>query len=153
MNPQFNLTGRDAAAAAVVLIALRWLTELLLAKLNEAEARRNAGKMPDVCAGLMDSDTYRKSVDYTLARSRFGVKHDTWNTVVLLVILFSGVLPLLFQVGDQWFGSGIWGSATTLFSIGVVFWLMGAPWDYFDQFRLEERFGFNTSTFWTWVVD
>lgn len=153
MDIQINLTARDAAVAAFVLISLRWSAELVLARLNQAEVRHNADQIPTAYAGKVSEETYHKSVEYTLARSRFGVTQDTWNTFVLLVVLFSGGLPLLFQSGVQWLGSGVWGSATTLFGIGVVFWLIGTPWEYHEQFRLEERFGFNTTTIRTWAID
>ena len=36
---------------------------------------------------------------------------------------------------------------------GVALSLPGLPLDWFDQFRLEARFGFNTTTQKTWWLD
>jgi len=46
---------------------------------------------------VMDEATYAKSVQYTLANSRFSQFEATFDLVVLLVVLFSGVLPARFR--------------------------------------------------------
>lgn len=153
MSPQIELTPTTFAIVAGVLILIRWAAEFYLTRLNESEVRRNQDQVPSAFAEIIDEETYRKSVQYTLARSRFGTLQGIWDTVLLLVILFSGWLPIAFELAGGWFGTGIWGSATALFGIAIVISLFGIPWDYYDQFRLEERFGFNTTTIRTWVTD
>jgi STE24 endopeptidase len=40
-----------------------------------------------------------------------------------------------------------------LFAAGVAFSIPNLPFDWYAQFRLEERFGFNTTTTATWLLD
>jgi STE24 endopeptidase len=47
----------------------------------------------------------------------------------------------------------VWASAAWLLGVGVALALPGLPLDWWSQFRLEERFGFNRSTLRTWVLD
>ncbi len=141
------------ASIASGLILLRWGAELVLSRLNESEVRKHADRIPDVYEGLMDEATYRKSVEYTLARSRFGTAQGIADTALLMVVLFSGFLAWSFEFATGLFGSGIWGTAMVLFTIGLTISLPDIPWEYYDQFQLEERFGFNTTTITIWIAD
>ena len=53
------------------LIILRLSAQLVLEAMNRAEARRHAQQCPPALAAVMDAATYAKSVEYTLAKSRF----------------------------------------------------------------------------------
>src|SRR5207245_7698957 len=56
-----------------------------LEKLNQSHVLAQAGAVPNALKDSIDPDTYAKSVEYTLAKSRFGTWENTWNTVVLLL--------------------------------------------------------------------
>lgn len=141
------------AAVAGFLILARWGCELWLSLLNARHVRRLSGEIPEAFRETMDPETHRKSVEYTLAKHRFGVGQDTCGTLVLLAVLFSGALPWLFGLFQGGLGDGAWGSALTLIGIGLLLSLPGLPWDWAEQFRLEARFGFNTMTPGTWMLD
>jgi STE24 endopeptidase len=72
---------------------------------------------------------------------------------VLLIVLFSMVLPWGFHAFTQWLGASAWALAGFLFVTGIALSLPGLPLDWYDQFRLEERFGFNTTTQRLWWLD
>jgi STE24 endopeptidase len=72
---------------------------------------------------------------------------------VLLLILFTGVLAWAFGSFRQQFGDSAWSMAAFLLLVGVGLSLPGLPLDWYDQFRLEERFGFNTTTAKLWWLD
>jgi STE24 endopeptidase len=113
----------------------------------------HAGAVPEAFRGIVDEPTYKKSVEYTLAKARFGNIEESYGTVVLLVILFSGLLPLIFHFFTQNLGGSAWSMAAFLFAVGFATSLPGLPFDWYGQFRLEERFGFNTTTPKTWLLD
>ncbi len=138
---------------AAALILAKWLAEVLLARLNRRYVLAHANAVPEVFKGMLDEPTYAKSVQYTLARSRLGLLENAWDTIMLLVVLFSGVLPWAFGACQQGFGQSAWVMAGFLFVVGVALALAGLPIDWFEQFRLEARFGFNTSTQATWWLD
>ena len=138
---------------AAVLILVRWGAESWLALLNRRHVRSHSGEVPAAFRGTVDDATYAKSVEYTLARSCFGQAEEGWGTLVLLAVLFSGLLPLsLGWVREAW-ASSAWADAGWLFAVGVALSLPGLPFDWWGQFRLEERFGFNTTTLGTWLLD
>ena len=141
------------AVVALMLILARWAAELWLNRLNEQHVRAHAGVVPEALCAIIDEPTYRKSVDYTLAKSRFGKITDAFDTLVLLIVLFSGVLPSAFDKVTAQFGESVWAMAAFVFAVGIALSIPGLPFDWFAQFKLEERFGFNTTTMKTWLLD
>jgi STE24 endopeptidase len=99
----------------------------------------------------MDESTYRRSIDYTLAKSRFGNIVNVFDAVVLIAVLFSGLLPWAF--GKFGFGTSILAMAGFLFVTGIAMSIPGLPFAWYAQFKIEERFGFNTTSTKMWIVD
>lgn len=140
--------------AAVALLLLKLAAELWLAVLNRAEVRRHAGRAPEAVAAIMDAPTYEKSIAYTLAKNRFGVAEGIFDTAVLIAVLASGALPWLFARVAGWGADGAaWTGALAILLAGLALSVPGLPFDWWAQFRLEEKFGFNKSTPGLWVAD
>jgi STE24 endopeptidase len=141
-------------AVTAALMLLRLVASLVLAALNRAEVRRHAGTPPAAVAAIMDRETYAKSVDYTLAKSRFGTLTEIFDTLVLALVLFGGVLPILYSEAVGWGGpDSIWTRVFFILLAGVLLSLPSLPFEWWEQFRLEQRFGFNKSTPGLWVTD
>ena len=138
---------------AAGLILARWLAELWLTRLNRRHVLAHAGAVPEAFKDIIDEPTYARSVQYTLAKSRLSQFEDTYDTGILLLVLFSGVLPRTFGAFTGWLGNSAWAMAAFLFAVGVALTLPGLPVEWFGQFRLEARFGFNTTTQQTWWLD
>ena len=141
------------AAIATGLILAQWLAELWLTRLNRRHVLAHAAAVPEAFKEIIDEATYARSVQYTLAKSRLSQFADTYDTGVLLLILFSGVLPRAFGVTQNRLGLSAWAMSAFLFAAGFVLTLPGLPVDWFAQFRVEARFGFNTTTQKTWWLD
>ncbi|PYK03927.1 MAG: peptidase M48 [Verrucomicrobia bacterium] len=141
------------AIIAFVLILARATAELSLSRLNQGYVRARANDVPPAFRAMIDEATYRRSVDYTLAKSRFGDVTSMFEAVVLIVVIFSGVLPWAFGRFSASFGSSTLAMAGFLFVTGIALSISGLPFAWYAQFKLEERFGFNTTTTKTWVLD
>src|SRR5438067_11961710 len=141
------------AIIAFVLILARATAELSLSRLNRDYVFARANGVPPAFRAIIDEATYRRSVDYTLAKSRFGDVTSMFDAVVLIAVLFSGVLPWAFGRFSASFGSSTLAMAGFLFVTGIALSISGLPFAWYAQFKLEERFGFNTTTTKTWVLD
>ena len=141
------------AIIALVLILARATTELWLSRLNQRHVRAQANEVPPAFRGIIDEPTYRRSVDYTLAKSRFGDIANLFDAALLIALLFSGVLPWAFERFSASFGTSILAMTGFLFATGVALSIPGLPFAWYAQFKLEERFGFNTTSTKTWVLD
>jgi STE24 endopeptidase len=141
------------ACLGLALILARWAAQLWLAALNQRNVLAHANAVPDAFKDSVDPATYAKSVQYTLAKSRFGRVEMTYDVLVLVAAVFSGALPWGYRMFAGWLGASAWASAAYLFCFGVVLSLTGVPFEWYAQFRLEEKFGFNTASLKLWLLD
>src|SRR5688500_9913807 len=130
----------DAARVAAALLGAKVLTQLCLEYLNMVEVTRNSGRVPAAFAGSMDEATYSKAIEYTVAKSRFGKQQMAFDSLILGMVLFTGILPASYSWFLGHFGSGTPSQVLYLFSIGFLLAVPSLFWDWIEQFRLEERF-------------
>jgi STE24 endopeptidase len=133
----------------IALIALKLAAELCLARLNRWHVQAHAAEVPEPFRAIVDEPTYRRSVQYTLAKDKIGRWEMIFDAVVLAAVFLSGLLPGIYTT----FTGSVWMQAGFLFVIGVGLAALGLPWDWYAQFRLEERFGFNATTQRLWWLD
>jgi STE24 endopeptidase len=141
------------AIIALILILARVITELWLSGLNQRHVRAHANEVPDAFREFIDEASYRRSVDYTLAKGRLGYIVNMFDTALLIALLFSGVLPWGLERFTTHVGASVWAMAGFLFSTGIVLSILTLPFAWYAQFKLEQRFGFNTTSIKTWVLD
>ena len=141
------------AVIALLLILARGIGELWLSRLNQRYVRAHTNEVPSVFREMVDEATYRRSVEYTIAKSRFGDVVTAFDAMLLVAILFSGVLPWAFGKFTAAFGSSVLAMTGFLFITGVALGILNLPFAWYAQFKLEERFGFNATTTKTWVLD
>lgn len=137
----------------IVLLLARLAMQLILDLLNLKSVKAAAGSVPAAVAGRIEPSTYQKSVDYTKARLRLSLVETVYDALILAVLLLTGLLAWIWYAFSGVFGTGLWGQAATLFATGIVIGLPSMPLDWYSQFRLEERFGFNRSTLALWLTD
>lgn len=137
----------------LALIFARAAMQFWLEKLNQRHVLAHSGKVPEAFQAVIDEPAYKKSVHYTLAKSSFHQIELAFDTGLLLAVLFSGLLPRFYNWFQNAFGISIWSQAAFLFATGVLLSIAGLPFAWYSQFRLEEQFGFNTTTPKTWWLD
>jgi STE24 endopeptidase len=109
--------------------------------------------LPDAFRGVYDSDRYRKSQQYLKVNTRFGWVTAAFNVTVILIFWFAKGFPLL----DEWARSFNYGPVLTgLIYMAVLLLFKGflsLPFSIYATFVIEERFGFNQTTWTTFVTD
>lgn len=133
----------------IALIGVKLAAQVYLAWLNRRHVLAHAGDVPASFRDIVDLPTYKKSVTYTLAKDRLNRIQMLFDAVVLAALLFSGVLPQIYDA----FPTTVWMQTAFLVAVGLGLTALSLPWDWYAQFQLEERFGFNTSTQRTWWLD
>jgi len=137
----------------VFIILAKWLVQLWLNRVNRRHVQAHADRLPEAFRETMDKATYGKSVDYTLACNALSTFSISWHFVVLMTVLFSGVLPWLFDWYSSQFGTDLWAMSGFLLLVPLALSVFSLPLGWYEQFRLEERFGFNTTTKALWWMD
>jgi STE24 endopeptidase len=139
---------------AAALILLRLGVELGLAALNRGAVRRGLAAPPAAISAVMDGATLAKSAAYTLEKSRFGSIESVLEALVLSLAVFGGLLPVLYERISAWGPPGAaWTGAAFILAAGLLVSLPSLPLDWWAQFRLEARYGFNRSTPGLWLAD
>jgi STE24 endopeptidase len=124
-----------------------------LRHINLEHLKRHGMTVPPGFEGAIDEEKLRASTAYTLDSSRLGLWESLFNNLLLILFLFGGVLTLLDGV--------VAGLTTNLVVHGIVFFmamvwgqtLLDIPFDLYGTFRIEARYGFNTTTPRLWVAD
>lgn len=143
----------EVGAVILGAIVLRALAQLGLGWLNGREVCRHAEQMPEALAGVVDPVTYRRAVDYTLARNRLDQVEVLVETAVVVGMLYSGVLPWWVGTVERVLGASAWAQALMVFGALLLLFMAGWPLQWYRQFRLEQAFGFNTMTPRLWMMD
>lgn len=162
MHPSFPQDVADPASVSPALIFLgaflcalvvSHLVRLWLAARQIRHVAAHRDVVPAEFATRIDLAAHRKAADYTIARVRLGMVDATWSVVVLLLLTVLGGL----QVVQEWIfsvvGEGLLASLIVVVAVVVIGAVADLPLDWYRQFRLEERFGFNRMTPALWVTD
>ena len=136
-----------------VLIFFRLGAEILLDILNAREANSQPGKIPDEMVGEITDEQYSRSVEYTLARTRFHSIHAIWGSLFLVLFFATDLFPALYGMVLSTLGTSVYAQGAFLIITGFVISIPDLPFELWSQFRIEERFGFNKSSFKLWLVD
>jgi len=137
----------------VLLLLAKLGTGIALDCINLKYVKAQADQVPEPFQDFIELPEYQKSIEYTAAKTRFGILNDLFDAAVLAVVLLSGLLAGIYGYLSGWLGMGLWGQALVLFLTGVLLSLPGLPFDWWHTFKLEERFGFNKSTKSLWFAD
>jgi STE24 endopeptidase len=125
----------------------------LLSALNIRHLKRFGSTVPSGFEGSIDPETLAKSTAYTLEKNRLGLVESILDNLLLLLFLFGGLLA----VYDRWIAtlSGSFVLSGVLFFLIITLsqTLLGIPISLFDTFRIENRYGFNTTTPGMWLSD
>lgn len=130
----------------ILLFSFEFLWELLLTLLNIASVRRNRAVVPVRFRGAVPEETYRRSAEYTLAKSRFSIMVQAITSALTLTVVVSGLLGRFdLLLGGLSLHRYLHGVLYVLGAAGVS-GLVSLPFAWHSQFGIEQRFGFNRMT-------
>lgn len=125
----------------LTLIVRFWLASR---QIRHVLAHRNA--VPAEFAERIPLAAHQKAADYTVARTKFGLLALLVNTVVLIGFTLFGGLQWLSEQIFQIIGPGMVYQLALLAGFALISGVIDVPFDYYKQFKLEQRFGFNKMT-------
>ena len=132
----------------LLIVVLNFVWTQYLAYRNR---KRMSAEIPSQLEGIYDDEEYAKQQAYQKENSRFGLYGSLFSFSVLLLVLVFGLFGWLDEFLRQFISNEI---LLTLSFFGVIYLIneiLSLPFDYYNTFVIEERFGFNKSTktiFW-----
>ncbi|MBE0501390.1 MAG: M48 family metallopeptidase [Desulfuromonadales bacterium] len=141
----------------ITLIILLYLSVLAfscrLQYLNNLHLKQHGHEIPPGFEGAIDPEGLAKSSDYTLAKSQVSLVQNLFDSSLTLLFIFGGLMARY----DGWLA----GYNLQFITAGLVFFLLlsliktalDLPFDIYNHFRIESRFGFNNMSFKLWCTD
>ena len=136
----------------VALAVCQFLFEYYLKVLNEGHVLKLMTEQPESSKSLMDDETWEKTSKYSLSKSKFSRLQEVFGFLIFFPI-FLYILPKVFEVWPVTKDDSVWWAAFVATALLNVLQIPGLFFDWYNQFTLEEKFGFNKSTKKLWVVD
>ncbi|NVM80107.1 STE24 endopeptidase [Duganella sp. SG902] len=127
----------------VSFIILTLLVRFWLASRHIRHVLAHRGAVPAEFAEKIPLAAHQKAADYTIARTKFGLLTLMVNTLVLVGFTLLGGLQWLSLQVFQLTGPGMTYQLALLAAFTVISGAIDLPFDYYKQFNLEQRFGFN----------
>ena len=121
-------------------------TKLWLASRHIQHIQRHRDAVPEQFAAKIPLAAHQKAADYTIAKTKLKITLLVVNAVVLIGFTLLGGLQWLSELLTPTFGVGIAYQLALIAAVSIISSLIDLPIDYYKQFTLEERFGFNKMT-------
>ena len=104
---------------------------------------RHRSAVPAEFSEKIALEAHQKAADYTIANTRFGIVSMLFSSAVLVAWTLLGGLQALSQALEPVAGNGMAFQLGLIISFAVISGLIDLPFDYYKQFVLEQKFGFN----------
>jgi STE24 endopeptidase len=133
----------------VATLALRFY----LAHRQVRHVMRHRSAVPAEFASTIPLDAHQKAADYTVAKTRFGIAALLFNSLVLIGFTLLGGLQWLSEHLMPYTGTGMVYHLALVAAFAIISGVLDLPFDWYRQFVLEQRFGFNKMTPGLWLGD
>ena len=159
MFEALHMTTDLVTAVFVVALTVSVLLSVWLARRQIAHVSAHRDRVPEGFRDVISPEAHAKAADYTCAKQRFRLIQLAFGTLMLLAWTLGGGLDLLNGGVLRFFGGDENAAASLLYpvSLVVLFTLIGSvielPFEWYHNFRIEEKFGFNRMTHRLWVSD
>jgi len=121
--------------------------------LNLGQLKKYGHQIPEPFEGHIDGELLKKTSDYTFEHSRFGYFESIFDNILLIVFLFGGLLALyngwIVSLNLSFILTGI----LFFFLLSFVSSILDIPFDLYTTFKIENKYGFNTTTVKIWITD
>src|SRR6185369_3595794 len=124
-----------------------------LRHINLQHLKQHGYKVPEGFEGAVDGEKLRTSSAYTFDSSRLGLWDSLFDNIVLIIFLFGGLIATYDHFVSSLSTSPLFAAILFFLLLGWASTLLGIPFDLYGTFRIEARYGFNTTTPRIWITD
>lgn len=124
-----------------------------LRHINLQHLKHHGTRVPDGFEGSIDEDKLRRSSAYTVDSSRLGLWDSLFDNTLLIIFLFGGLIASYDQFIRSLSGSPVVSAILFFLLLSWLSTVLGIPFDLYGTFRIEARYGFNTTTPRIWLTD
>jgi len=137
----------------VVFLSLTLACRFWLASRQIHYVQQHRTAVPAQFAEKITLESHQKAADYTIAKTTLGLVELFIGALLLLAFTLFGGLQWLSNQLIPLLGTGMNYQLGLLVSFTFITGIIGLPMEYYQQFVLEEKFGFNKMTIKLFVTD
>ncbi len=129
-----------------IIIGILLVDFLIERGLSYLNARNVKSELPELLKDLYDPAEYAKQQRYFKANQKFGLVTASYSLLLILLMFAFGGFALVNKYAE---GLTQYPILVSLIFFGFIFFLndiLSIPFDVYDHFVIEERFGFNKLT-------
>ena len=145
-----------SSAFSILFVTFFILTMVLRFWLASRQLRHvvaHRGAVPAEFAAKIPLEAHQKAADYTAAKTSFGLLTMFFGSAVLIGFTLLGGLQWLSLALLPVLGAGMAYQLALVVAFTVISGVLDLPFDYYRQFVLEQRFGFNKMSVKLWLLD
>ncbi len=143
----------DAKSILIILLAILSFDFLYTKILEYLNIRSMKEELPEEVKGIYDEEKYKRSIAYSKTNNKFGLITSTFSFVLSFALLASGFFGWLDGYVAQYIDSEIMISLAFFGILFIASDIINLPFQLYDTFVIEEKFGFNKTTKKTFVLD
>jgi STE24 endopeptidase len=128
-------------------------TKLWLASRQIRFVAGHREQVPSQFAGTIALAAHQRAADYTIERTRLTMIEIVVSAAVLIGLTLLGGIQALDLAISDWIGRGYAGQIALVAAVIVITSAIDLPFDYYRQFVVEQRFGFNRMSKRIFVID
>lgn len=110
-------------------------------------------KLPVQLEDIYDNDQYQRQQQYFRTNSKFSMITSLFSFVIMLIMLMLYGFAFVNEIVVGWQLSSVWSSIVFFGILYIANDIIGLPFDIYDTFVIEQRFGFNRTTIKTFIFD
>ncbi len=121
--------------------------------LDYLDSTRWSNQLPEALVGIYETEKYRKAQDYEKTNTRFSLWIGGLSFVSMLLMLMLGGFAWLDDFVRSYTQQPIWMALLFFGILGLASDLLSLPFSIYSTFVIEQKFGFNTTTVRTYILD
>jgi len=141
-----NLYSSSIIGILVVMYTIR----LVLSILNY---RYRTSTIPENVSHIYSKARYKKWLNYSMENFRFGLITKGVSVVLIVTLLLTGSFAQIATLTQSWTSSELFGSVFFFLVLLVANQLLDTPFEYYQTFVIEAKYGFNKTTKKTFALD
>lgn len=110
-------------------------------------------KLPIELENIYNNEQYQRQQQYFRTNSKFGMISSLFSFSIMLIFLILQGFAIVNEIVVGWQLSLVWSSIVFFGILYIANDIIGLPFDIYDTFVIEQRFGFNRTTIKTFVFD
>ncbi len=143
----------DAKGILILLLAILSFDFIFNKILEYLNIKSMKEELPEEVKGIYDEEKYKKSIAYARVNNKFGLLTSTFSFILSFSLLASGFFGWFDEIVRNYISTEIFVSLTFFGVLFLASDIINIPFQIYDTFVNEEKFGFNKTTPKTFILD